>query len=266
MSLEEFTCRWEFVTTLGFEWSVIRRRQPYRWTILLYSGCRVFALLGTAMAFASLDATDSINCRLWIIFLYLFTGMALSLSSALILLRVIAIWELKTPVIVVSIACLFTNIAFCIHSAITSRATWQPVLGFCAIQHTDDRRNYILASLAADFVLLHLMLFGLLRWRRAGASREGVWHLLYTQGLQWTAVVTLAEVPPTVFILLNLNDPWNLMFQVPGFIIPTIGATRLYRGLIDYDSLLEAQLSRSPRLPSYVRYRYHDHVLTPLHC
>jgi hypothetical protein len=25
--------RWEFVTTLDYEWSVIRRRRPYRWTI-----------------------------------------------------------------------------------------------------------------------------------------------------------------------------------------------------------------------------------------
>jgi hypothetical protein len=24
---------WEFATTLDFEWSAIRRRQPYRWTI-----------------------------------------------------------------------------------------------------------------------------------------------------------------------------------------------------------------------------------------
>ena len=25
--------RWEFVTTLDYEWNVIRGRQPYRWTI-----------------------------------------------------------------------------------------------------------------------------------------------------------------------------------------------------------------------------------------
>ncbi|KAH9036731.1 hypothetical protein EDB83DRAFT_1757480 [Lactarius deliciosus] len=47
-------------------------------------------------------------------------------------------------------------------------------------------------------------------------------------------VVTLAEVPPTVFILLNLNDPLNLMFQPLGLIITPLGAARLYRGLINY--------------------------------
>jgi hypothetical protein len=26
---------WEFVTTLGYEWSVIRGRRPYRWTIVV---------------------------------------------------------------------------------------------------------------------------------------------------------------------------------------------------------------------------------------
>jgi hypothetical protein len=28
---------WEFFTTLDFEWSIIRGRRPYRWTILVCS-------------------------------------------------------------------------------------------------------------------------------------------------------------------------------------------------------------------------------------
>ncbi|KAH9032844.1 hypothetical protein EDB85DRAFT_1162531 [Lactarius pseudohatsudake] len=46
--------------------------------------------------------------------------------------------------------------------------------------------------------------------------------------------VVLAGAPTTVFVLLNLNDPMNLMFQVPALITMTIGASRVYRGLSDY--------------------------------
>src|SRR5260221_12567741 len=39
--------RWEFFTTLGFEWRVIRGRQPYRWTIWVCSHGGFFSEQGT---------------------------------------------------------------------------------------------------------------------------------------------------------------------------------------------------------------------------
>ncbi|KAI9429915.1 hypothetical protein H4582DRAFT_2022136 [Lactarius indigo] len=54
------------------------------------------------------------------------------------------------------------------------------------------------------------MLTGLLRWENA-RQKGGIWWLLYTQGLAWMIIVAAAEAPIVVFILLNLNDPMNLV-------------------------------------------------------
>ncbi|KAI9436260.1 hypothetical protein H4582DRAFT_2078859 [Lactarius indigo] len=77
------------------------------------------------------------------------------------------------------------------------------------------------------------MLTGLLRWENA-RQKGGIWWLLYTQGLAWIIIVAVAEVPIVVSILLNLNNPMNLMFQLPKTITMAIGASRVYRGLSDY--------------------------------
>ncbi|KAF8482531.1 hypothetical protein DFH94DRAFT_727832 [Russula ochroleuca] len=83
------------------------------------------------------------------------------------------------------------------------------------------------------------MLFGLLRWKSA-RQRCGLWWFPYTQGLAWVLLVALAEVPPTVFIVLDLNDPLNLIFQVLAVIIVAIGASRIYRGLVDHPAFSQS--------------------------
>jgi len=80
------------------------------------------------------------------------------------------------------------------------------------------------------------MLVGLLRWKNR-PQRNGIWWFLCTQGLVWVLLLTLAEVPPLVFILLDLNDPLDLIFQPVALIIMAIGASRLYRGLADHPAL-----------------------------
>jgi len=80
------------------------------------------------------------------------------------------------------------------------------------------------------------MLFGVLRWKQARLM-GGIWRLMYQQGLLWVVVVTLADVPPTIFILLNLNEPMDRMFMIPSMIIMSVGALRMYRGLVDSAAL-----------------------------
>jgi hypothetical protein len=62
--------RWEFVTTLDYEWKVIRGRIPYRWTIWVRSGQR-FALASSHMEnfwLIPLSFDRSIPSHVWPVF------------------------------------------------------------------------------------------------------------------------------------------------------------------------------------------------------
>ncbi|KAI0062697.1 hypothetical protein BV25DRAFT_1915836 [Artomyces pyxidatus] len=190
--------------------------------------------------FAGFDTNGKVNCQIWVIFVFLLAYLAFIFASALIVLRIMAIWEKNHLATALAIAAWLVSTAFYIRSIVMTQAAWDEQNSFCAVMNTTRRRDNILATLATDIVLLLLMLFGLLRWRNAGMV-HGIWRLLYAQGMLWILVVTLAEVPSAVFILLNLNDAFNVMFQVPELIIMTVGATRIYRGLADYSSINDLQ-------------------------
>ncbi|KAH9958775.1 hypothetical protein BC827DRAFT_1218445 [Russula dissimulans] len=54
---------WEFLTTLDYEWSVIRGRRPYRWTIWIYSLTRAGTFVVTILLFISLDFMTPTVCQ-----------------------------------------------------------------------------------------------------------------------------------------------------------------------------------------------------------
>jgi hypothetical protein len=78
-----FITSWEFVTTLDYEWSVIRRHRPYRWTIWvrinalflfglstglvypvwqIYSTTRISVLVAVPLTLVGLNVTARYNC------------------------------------------------------------------------------------------------------------------------------------------------------------------------------------------------------------
>ncbi|KAI9442611.1 hypothetical protein H4582DRAFT_2073186 [Lactarius indigo] len=163
---------WEFFTSLWFEWQIITGRRSYRWSIWLYSGCRLSALFAIITIFVGFNVTTPINCRAWLVCVFFFAYSAFVFASALIVLRIVAIWERNWLVCTIAIAAWLVNIAFYIRSL-----------------------------------------------RRYGdVGMYGLWRFLHRQGLLWLVLVTVAEIPTTVFIILNLNDYFNLMFQTPELI------------------------------------------------
>ncbi|KAI0045881.1 hypothetical protein FA95DRAFT_1560652 [Auriscalpium vulgare] len=238
---------WEFVSNLDFEWDIYKGRRSYRWSFWLYIGCRLMALAAVITMLVGFDATSKLNCTGQVVCAYLFGYIAFFCASGLVVLRVGALWEWNRPVMVIACLAWTANTAFAIRSAAISRGVWSDSAKTCIALHTEASKDNIITTLVTDTVLLVLMWLGLMRWHRAGLE-GGIWRLLFNQGLFWILVVTLAEVPSTVFILLNLNAPWNLMFQVPELIIMTIGVSRIYRGLLDYNSI--ADLQSAMRVPA----------------
>jgi len=228
---------WEYFTTLWFEWQVITGKRRYRWTIWLYSSCRLSALIAIILIFVGFDPTHPINCKSWLQSVFFFAYLAFVFASALIVLRIIAIWEKNLVITTISITAWLVNITFYIRSIARANAVWDQTANTCVILNTKHCIEPITSTLVEDFILLMLMLSGLRRYGEAGMF--GLWRFLYYQGLFWLALVTLAEIPPTVFIMLDLNDYLNLMFQVPELIMMAVGASRIYRCLADYTCMSE---------------------------
>jgi hypothetical protein len=84
LALRDNSSRWEYITTIQFEWEIFTGQRKYRWTILvrladriglwslpdtshtgakLYSGCRLSTLLAIVVMFISLNSTTPIDCK-----------------------------------------------------------------------------------------------------------------------------------------------------------------------------------------------------------
>ncbi|KAH9985803.1 hypothetical protein BJV74DRAFT_550991 [Russula compacta] len=229
---------WEFFSNLGFEYSVITGKRKFTWTFPLYLGCRWCPLFAIIFEFIGFDVSREIDCQAWVITTFMFAYLSFVFASALIVLRVVALWDRNRIVVTIASTTWLANAIACIYCAATSSAVWSGE--FCTAVRTEHSKIGVFSTFVSDLVLLVLMLAGLHRWKDA---REGfgIWWFLRTQGLVWVLLVTLAEVPPTVFIILDLNDPLNLMFQALALIIMSVGASRIYRGLVDHPALSTLQ-------------------------
>jgi len=227
---------WELLTTLDFEWNAIRGHRPYRWSIWIYSLTRLATLLAVIFIMIGIDVTTPYNCELQTAFQYIFGYTAFAAASFLIVLRNIAIWNGNKFVIAIAAGVWLANVGFLIQSIARIRATWDPLLTICIITNISSTNINLITTLVTDVVLLLIMLIGLLRlgFHEPGAYSLG--RLMWRQGLIWLFLATIAEIPPVVFICLDLNDPLNYMFQVPAVITMSIASTRIYRSLVNSSS------------------------------
>jgi len=227
---------WEFVTSLDYEWSVIQRRRPYRWTIWIYSITRIATLMAVVINLVALNVSTPPNCQVLITFSFIFSYTTFSFSSLLIVLRVIAIWNKNKALIGLATGVWGTNLSFLIRGITRIRSSWIPEASSCSAPNMESNKQTAVAMLITDIVLFCIMLVGLLRLRQRGGGMFELGRLLWKQGVIWLLIAAAAEIPPTVFVCLDLNDAFNLMFFLPGQITLSIAATRMYRSLADFVS------------------------------
>ncbi|KAH9990083.1 hypothetical protein BJV77DRAFT_633989 [Russula vinacea] len=228
---------WEFLTTLDYEWDVIRGHRPYRWTIWVYSIARVATLLDIVVNLIGLNITTEINCQAWSTFIGLFAYIAYMASSMLIVLRIIAIWNKAKIIFAIAMGIWVADNGIFIYGLSLLRSKWSPEALTCVLFNVSSTKPAIIGSLFSDIVLLLIMLIGLLRMRHEARKGDGLGSFplvrtLWKQGLIWLLVATVAEVPSAVLMILDLNVPLNLVTQ-EGLFLVTIAATRLYRSLIN---------------------------------
>ncbi|KAF8496192.1 hypothetical protein F5888DRAFT_1890194 [Russula emetica] len=238
---------WEFFTTLGYEWEVIRGRRPYRWTILIYSITRVATLLTIILDMVGFDSTAPIYCQIWVTFTALCTYTAFVSASLLIVLRAIAVWNMAKIAFVITMGVWVADVALFINGTVRIRSTWSPEANSCARLNLESTKPALIGSLITDVVLLLIMLSGVLRLRLEAVGAFDLGHILWKQGLNWLLLATVAEVPPLFLQSIkggywlnsnpaNQTEPTSLIFRTPSIIIMSITATRMYRSLIDFAS------------------------------
>jgi len=195
-------------------------------------GCRWCTLLVVILEFVAFDSDMShqMDCQALVTIDLTFATLSFLFASALVILRIYALWEQNNIVIAISSTIWLANAVSYVYSLATLRG--QRFGDLCVIDNLLHTRVCIFSTFITDLALLVLMLLGVLRWKKTH-ERSGIWELLYTQGLAWVALFTLVEVPPVVFIMLNLNDPMDLMFMAPGAICTTVGASRMYLWLVN---------------------------------
>jgi len=225
---------WEYFTTLEYEWGVIRGRRPYRWTIWIYSVARVSALFLVVLGFVLMDNTAYIHCQVAITSETGFAFLTVSASSLLIVLRVIAVWNRNKVAVIAAIILWIINAAFFIQ--LIARLRFARLSGPwpCVPVNIESNQLNMIAMAVTDIALLLVMLVGLFRLRYYGNDMFGLTQFLWKQGIIWLLLALAAEIPPVVFLILNLNVPFDTMFQFPAYITMTIAATRLYRSLVDF--------------------------------
>jgi len=180
----------------------------------------------------------NVPCKPLILMNYALDMICWAFASLIIVLRIMAIWD--RSILVSSIAFSVWSTAF----GLSIRSIWpkigavyNPEFDVCLIVNSHSGMVSVVAIPVADTILLSMMFVGLLR--REHGCKTGLWQVLYRQCIIWMIVAAIAEIPPMVFLILNLNAAWNEMFpQVAGAIL-SICASRMYRSLCKQGTLTE---------------------------
>ncbi|KAH9962362.1 hypothetical protein BC827DRAFT_1383522 [Russula dissimulans] len=254
---------WEFITHLDYEWSVVQGHRPYRWTIWVYSADRLATIIAVIIYLVDVVITTPINCKLAIILTLIRYCLKvltiLQFFSPLPRLGYfqrrfiypepasISIWDKNKFVVAFSVAIWLSNASFFIYGKSLSSgssghtrsltnisAEWVPSEFGCGMPNTESNKLAITAMPVTDIALLLVMLIGLLRLRHRGGGRFDLGRLLWKQGVIYLFVATISEITPAVFVFLNLDDSFDVMFLIPSLITMSIAATRMYRSLADF--------------------------------
>ncbi|VDB92329.1 unnamed protein product [Peniophora sp. CBMAI 1063] len=223
---------WEYVSTFDYEWAVLRGKRRYLWTIWVHSGCRLSMLLCFLLFVVQQSGWMAWNCTAFYISALAASYVSLGLASLLIVFRVLAVWERRKPIIVVSYLVLTISIVLNIRDLTLLRAYYSSDFHSCIAYDTLEFVPNVAGVLASDALLLVLMLVGILRMREA--RHFGIARFLYRQGVVWLLLVMIVEIPALIFAILHLNDPLTSMLQPVEVVSLGICATRMHRGLSDY--------------------------------
>ncbi|KAI0317317.1 hypothetical protein OF83DRAFT_152486 [Amylostereum chailletii] len=236
---------WEFLTNLDFDWKILSGKRRPRWTFWVYALCRVLPPVELSLMLTGVNDPHPANCQAFLVGGMSFGAAAFVCASLLMIVRTVAIWEKHYLVITVAAVVWLGNLANLIRTFTTLHAMRDPFLPGCLFVDPSITLSAFVTILATELVILVMMFVGLQKRRMAGSS-SGLWRRLYHQGLVWLILAIMTELPAVVFLAINLNPPLDLVFASPAMILMSIGAARMYRGLLNSseDSIVSSRTGR----------------------
>ncbi|EIM86263.1 uncharacterized protein STEHIDRAFT_122197 [Stereum hirsutum FP-91666 SS1] len=219
---------WEWFTTLNFE--VSRRKENFRWSNILYIGCRV-AMLGVCMCdWVGFNLEREIDCQTWYQLQLFLSYFALGSALRLLTLYAIATWERNVYVTGSVIWAWLLNTAFCFVGLSEASSQWNAESQSCVFTNTTGQRSVVYVAAIVDLFVMTVALGGELRNSRGKLHSTPVFYIKW---MLLISIVLLVELAPPVMISLNLSDELNVVFNQPHIILMVIVATRIHRRASD---------------------------------
>jgi len=159
-------------------------------------------------------------------------------ASTLLMLRTIAVWNRSPRIVIPLILASMGQWGLLIHGIVTIRSQWSDVERTCLVKTVSPKymeaifmycklspqsslfpsrhmgQNEILMSNAGvlfDLAVLVLTTTGLY----LSPARSSLWQLLFRQGIIYFVAAFVANMIPSIFLLLNLNCAYFLLPPIP---------------------------------------------------
>ncbi|KAH0583437.1 hypothetical protein H2248_009065 [Termitomyces sp. 'cryptogamus'] len=221
---------WDVISTLRFDLSIITRKRPFRWPMLLYFICRVCMLLHIFALAVNLNAISQIPCQQVTWISKVADAIGTCLSSFILVLRTRAVWhrDIKVTILLGLLAC--GQIALWCQTFRYSRAQWDPTRNVCAVLSTAPKpllTAVFAYTMAFDFVILILCAYRLSSSRRSST----IAHVLWRDGIGYFCAAFGANLVQMIFATLGLNPVMNIMCLPFALVVSVIASTTVFRNV-----------------------------------
>ncbi|QRW04075.1 hypothetical protein RhiLY_03074 [Ceratobasidium sp. AG-Ba] len=204
---------WEVVTTLGFDFRVIRNIREFKWPLSFYFVCRYSILLALIMLNFVNNVKSEINCQAAYTSVQFLGNVTIGATSNLLMFRSMAIWARNTWVVVPLVLIAMGHWAILLHGVIAVRAQWVAEVGVCVVTGTSTLFLRLLYgyTMAFDLLVLVLSIAGLTRTGHGRGS--GLWKLLFRDGIAYFTVAFIGNLIAAIFAILHLNAAYVAIFR-----------------------------------------------------
>lgn len=226
---------WELFTTCDFEWSIITGRRKFTWPLIFFfltRYCILWALIGLIIAFT---LESSINCQALYIFNSMTGNLAILAASTSLMIRTVALWEMKRYVMIPLICLSLAHWAILWRGMFVIDAVWDPTIKACVVVKLDSQflQSTFFCTMGVDFTILVLTTVALYRFSYSGVKSD-LWNLLFRDGLVYFLVTFSFNAIPAILNVLQLNTVMNVIATVPAATVASIAACRLIIRLQDF--------------------------------